>query len=226
MAKTFNVRRLIAVLTCVLLVVACAGAALGLSGCIRHGSDGAASPSPSPSPSATAAAPSASPKAKASASPKAEPSAKPSATASAKPGKEAVHVEQDGEYTSKEEVAAYIHAFGELPRNFVTKTKARKAGWDASDGNLQDILPGKSIGGGGFENDEGNVPRVKGRVWYECDIDYHGGYRGGKRLVYSNDGLIYYTGDHYKTYELLYGQDVLDTGKLGEIVVSGGSWNG
>ena len=38
----------------------------------------------------------------------------------------------------------------------------------------------------------------------ECDIDYDGGYRGPKRLIYSNDGLVFYTEDHYKTFEQLY----------------------
>ena len=82
--------------------------------------------------------------------------------------------------------------------------KARRAGWVNTEGNLWDILPGKSIGGGGYSNDDGALPDAPGREWFECDIDYDGGYRNSKRIVYSNDGLIFYTGDHYNTFEQLY----------------------
>lgn len=101
-------------------------------------------------------------------------------------------------------MALYIHTYGTVPSNYVTKTKARKAGWVSSKGNLWDVLPGKSIGGGGFENDDNLLPDAPGRKWFECDIDYEGGFRNAKRIVYSNDGLIYYTDDHYKTFEQLY----------------------
>ena len=113
-------------------------------------------------------------------------------------------VKENGEYTSKEEVALYIHLYGHVPSNYITKTKARKAGWVNTEGNLWDILPGKSIGGGGYSNDDGALPDAPGREWFECDIDYDGGYRNSKRIVYSNDGLIFYTGDHYNTFEQLY----------------------
>ncbi len=113
-------------------------------------------------------------------------------------------VEESGTYTSKDEVAAYIHKFGHLPSNFISKTKAREAGWVASQGNLDEVCPGKSIGGSRFYNDDGLLPDAPGRTWTECDIDYHGGSRGAKRIVFSNDGLIYYTADHYKTFEQLY----------------------
>ena len=115
-----------------------------------------------------------------------------------------ITVSKDGEYTDKDHVALYIHEYGTVPSNYVTKTKARKAGWVNTEGNLWDVLPGKSIGGGGFENDEGLLPDAPGRKWYECDIDYQGGRRNAKRIVYSSDGLVYYTGDHYNTFERLY----------------------
>lgn len=115
-----------------------------------------------------------------------------------------VKVTEDGQYTSKEEVALYIHKYGHVPSNYITKTKARKAGWVQDKGNLWDVLPGMSIGGGGFFNDDGMMPDAPGREWFEADIDYQGGYRNAKRLVYSNDGLIYYTDDHYETFERLY----------------------
>lgn len=61
-----------------------------------------------------------------------------------------------------------------------------------------------SIGGNKFGNREGLLPKEKGRTYYECDVNYESGYRGEERIVYSNDGLIYYTGDHYESFELLY----------------------
>ena len=125
-------------------------------------------------------------------------------SASPTPQNAGVQVEEDGTYTSKDEVAAYIHTYGHLPSNFVSKTKAKKAGWVANKGNLDDVLPGMSIGGSEFYNDEGLLPDAPGRTWTECDINYEGGYRGAERIVFSNDGLIFYTGDHYKTFEQLY----------------------
>lgn len=115
-----------------------------------------------------------------------------------------VAITEDGHYTSKDEVAAYIHEFGKLPSNFISKTKARAAGWESSQGNLDDVLPGYSIGGSQFYNDDGLLPDADGRTWTECDINYSGGYRGPERIVFSNDGLIYYTPDHYQTFERLY----------------------
>lgn len=113
-------------------------------------------------------------------------------------------VEKDGWYTSKEEVALYIHTYGRLPGNFISKTKARDRGWEASEGNLDEVCPGMSIGGSRFYNDDGKLPKKSGRQWTECDINYNGGYRGAERIVFSNDGLIYYTADHYQTFERLY----------------------
>lgn len=115
-----------------------------------------------------------------------------------------IKVKRNGTYTDKDHVALYIHTYGTVPSNYVTKNKARKAGWVNTEGNLWDVLPGKSIGGGGFYNDDGMMPDAPDREWFECDIDYQGGYRNAKRLVYSNDGLIYYTNDHYKTFQRLY----------------------
>lgn len=113
-------------------------------------------------------------------------------------------VKEDGTYTSKEEVASYIHKFGKLPSNFITKNKAKDLGWDSKEGNLDEVAPGKSIGGDRFGNYEGMLPEEDGRTYRECDIDYEGGFRNEKRIVYSNDGLIYYTEDHYETFTQLY----------------------
>lgn len=115
-------------------------------------------------------------------------------------------LQESGSYTTKEDVAAYLHEFNHLPYNFITKKEAKKLGWVSSEGNLSEAAPGKSIGGDRFGNYEGTLPEKEGRQYYECDIDSDGGYRGAKRIVYSNDGLIYYTEDHYETFELLYGE--------------------
>ncbi len=113
-------------------------------------------------------------------------------------------VEEDGEYTGKEEVALYIHLYGHLPDNYITKREAEDLGWVSREGNLYEVAPGKSIGGSRFGNYEGQLPEKNGRKYYECDIDFDGTYRNAKRIIYSNDGLVYYTEDHYKTFERLY----------------------
>jgi len=118
-----------------------------------------------------------------------------------------LQVKEDGVYTSKEEVAAYIYEFGHLPDNFITKKEAKALGWESKEGNLAEVAPGMSIGGDYFGNYEGLLPEEDGRDYYECDIDSDGGYRGAKRIVFSNDGLIYYTEDHYESFELLYGEE-------------------
>lgn len=114
------------------------------------------------------------------------------------------YIVEEGHYTSPQDVADYLYEFGHLPDNFITKNEARDLGWDSQDGNLDEVAPGMSIGGDTFGNREGLLPKEKGRKYYECDVNYEGGYRGGERIVYSNDGLIFYTADHYKSFEQLY----------------------
>ena len=116
-------------------------------------------------------------------------------------------IDEDGTYTSKEDVALYIYEYGHLPDNFITKKEAKALGWVGKEGNLAEVAPGMSIGGDYFGNYEGILPEEDGRDYYECDIDSDGGYRGAKRIVFSNDGLIYYTEDHYESFELLYGEE-------------------
>lgn len=115
-------------------------------------------------------------------------------------------IEEDGTYTTKEDVVRYIHTYGHLPENFITKKQAQALGWEG--GSLEPYAPGKCIGGSRFGNYEGTLPEKDGRTYTECDIDTLGAEkRGGKRIVFSNDGLVYYTEDHYETFELLYGED-------------------
>lgn len=113
---------------------------------------------------------------------------------------------EDGIYTSKEDVAYYLFLYGHLPSNFITKKQAEKLGWQG--GSLEPFAPGMCIGGNRFGNYEGLLPTKEGRFYTECDIDTLGASkRGAKRIVFSNDGLIYYTEDHYQTFELLYGEE-------------------
>jgi hypothetical protein len=153
-----------------------------------------------PSPSATQT-PGAS--AKPAATPK---TAKPKATqkpAQIEEPEELVILDEDGSYTTKDDVAFYIYIYGHLPSNFITKKEAQAAGWTG--GSLDRVLPGMCIGGDYFGNYEGQLPKAKGRRWTECDINTLGARsRGSERIIFSNDGLIYYTSDHYESFELLY----------------------
>ena len=115
-------------------------------------------------------------------------------------------LDENGTYTTKDDVALYIYTYGHLPQNFITKNEAERLGWTG--GSLEPYAPGKCIGGGRFGNYEGLLPEKPGRTYTECDIDTLGARsRGAKRIVFSNDGLIYYTDDHYESFTLLYGEE-------------------
>ena len=114
-----------------------------------------------------------------------------------------VAVEKGKAYTDKDHVAAYIHVYKTLPPNYITKGQANKLGWKTK-GTLDKVAPGKSIGGDRFGNYEKILPDKPGRTWKECDIDYVRGNRNAKRICFSNDGLIYYSGSHYRDFERLY----------------------
>lgn len=104
-------------------------------------------------------------------------------------------------YDCAQEVVEYLHLYEELPGNYLTKKEARDLGWVSSEGNLWDVAPGASIGGDHFGNFEGLLPEKPGRDYQEADINYKGGYRDGERLVFSNDGLYFYTDDHYESFD-------------------------
>ena len=127
-----------------------------------------------------------------------------SSSAVSQTGSANVSIEEGQSYSTKDEVAAYIHEFSKLPPNYITKEEAQTLGWDSSQGNLWEVTDKKSIGGDRFSNREGSLPKAYGRQYYECDINYNGGYRGAERLVYSDDGLVFYTSDHYETFSRLY----------------------
>ena len=90
---------------------------------------------------------------------------------------------------------------GTLPDYYITKKDAEKLGWDRKKGNLDEIAPGKMIFGGIYRNDDGHLPDAPGRIWYEADINYKWGHRNRSRLLFSNDGLMFVTYDHYGTFQ-------------------------
>ena len=94
----------------------------------------------------------------------------------------------------------YLHNFGALPEYYITKDQAYSMGWKPILGNLDEVAPGKMIGGDVFKNREDKLPNAPGRIWYECDIDFNGGYRNNYRLIYSNDGLMFKTDSHYSRF--------------------------
>lgn len=102
--------------------------------------------------------------------------------------------------TQQKRVVSYLKQHQRLPNYYISKKQARNQGWDARNGNLCSVLPGKAIGGDRFSNREGRLPAAHKRVWHEADINYQCGRRGADRLLYSNDGLIFVTRDHYKTF--------------------------
>ena len=98
----------------------------------------------------------------------------------------------------------YVLIYKKLPNYYISRAEACTAGWKPHRGNLRELLPGKTIGGDVYQNREGTLPDAPGRIWHEADINYTGGFRGRDRLLYSNDGLLFVSYDHYKTfYEII-----------------------
>ncbi len=119
------------------------------------------------------------------------------------PTEELPDIDPEGFYYSKEDVALYIHVYGELPPNFVTKSQAKQQ----FGSNYKAMQAGYRIGGDTFQNREGLLPKKSGRTYTECDILPLGEtQRNACRIVFSNDGLVYYTDDHYASFTLLYGE--------------------
>ena len=110
--------------------------------------------------------------------------------------------------TDPQQIVNYLSIYGELPENFITKKEARALGWDSSYNYVGDVAPGKSIGGDRFGNYEGQLPKQKGRTWYECDANYKGRKRGAERVLFSSDGLYYFTSDHYSTFTQMFPEDL------------------
>ena len=129
----------------------------------------------------------------------AEKTAKPTATPKAT--KKPTPTPKAGPIIEPQDIADYLFEHGRLPDNFITKAEAQALGWDSRENYVSDVAPGKSIGGDRFGNREGLLPKAKGRQYYEADCYYVSGPRNQYRIVYSNDGLVYYTDDHYETFK-------------------------
>ena len=87
-----------------------------------------------------------------------------------------------------------------LPSYYISKQDARNLGWKPQLGNLSQVAPEKMIFKGLYRNSNGHLPVKTGRIWYEADINYTDGFRGTGRILFSNDGLIFVTYDHYMTF--------------------------
>ena len=109
-----------------------------------------------------------------------------------------------GPLEEAQRIADYLFEHGELPDTFLRKRDAQALGWNSEYNYVSDVAPGKSIGGDYFGNYEQKLPVVKGRKYYEADCFYQGGQRNAYRIIYSNDGHVWYTGDHYNTFTELF----------------------
>ena len=121
---------------------------------------------------------------------------------------EQTEVEFELPVTDPQQIVNYLSIYGELPENFITKNEAKALGWDNRYNYVGEVAPGKSIGGDRFGNYEGQLPSKKGRTWYECDANYRGKKRGAERVLFSSDGLYYYTDDHYETFTEMFPEDL------------------
>lgn len=106
------------------------------------------------------------------------------------------------ELTATSVVVPYVKEHRRLPDYYIKKSEARQRGWNPAAGNLCDVLPGRAIGGDLFSNREGRLPKANGRKWFEADLNYNCGIRNADRLLFSNDGLVFITTDHYKTFDV------------------------
>ncbi len=115
---------------------------------------------------------------------------------------EALPLIEAGKATDKGEEGAdyWLLVYCELPDYYITKEEAERLGWIPEEGNLADVLPGRMIGGDVFENREGKLPDAPGRVWYEADVDYSDGQRNDKRILYSNDCLVFFSIGGYQIF--------------------------
>lgn len=94
----------------------------------------------------------------------------------------------------------FLVHFKRLPDYYISRDEAKSLGWNKKNGNLSDVAPGKMLYGGVYRNDDKKLPSEAGRIWYEADINYMGGYRNDGRILFSNDGLAFVTYDHYEIF--------------------------
>lgn len=103
------------------------------------------------------------------------------------------------ELTEEKLVIDYVKANRKLPDYYLTKGEARSQGWVASKGNLCDVLPGRAIGGDKFSNREKTLPT--GAQYFEADVNYNCGRRNADRIVFTKNGDVWLTHDHYKSFQ-------------------------
>lgn len=103
--------------------------------------------------------------------------------------------------TDEKAVVSYVKQHHCLPDCYITKKEAREQGWNPAQGNICNVLPGRAIGGDRFSNREHSLPDAPGRKWFEADINFDCGRRNADRLLFSSDGLVYVTKDHYRTFQ-------------------------
>ena len=116
-------------------------------------------------------------------------------------GKTAAQGTDIAKLTDAHTVAQWLQQNHQLPDLYLTKNEARRQGWNPSKGDLCTVLPGRAIGGDRFSNREQRLPMQAGRQWYEADVNYDCGHRDADRLLYSSDGLIFLTTDHYRSFK-------------------------
>ncbi|MFC3158910.1 ribonuclease [Chryseobacterium arachidis] len=103
------------------------------------------------------------------------------------------------ELTEEKTVVNYVKQNHQLPDYYITKNEAKNRGWNPSKGNLCEVLPGKAIGGDKFSNRERTLP--EGIKYFEADVNYHCGTRNADRIVFTKNGDVYLTKNHYKSFE-------------------------
>ncbi len=135
---------------------------------------------------------------------KSKPTASPKVTEAVRTTPSPAEPVSEGPIIRPQAIADYLFAYGELPPNFITKREARELGWDSSWNDVSDVAPGMSIGGDFFVNYDGKLPVGKGIRYWEADCNYVSGRRRVERIVYSSDGRVWYTGDHYQTFQELF----------------------
>ena len=108
---------------------------------------------------------------------------------------EAGYATKDGQYGAD----YWIKYVASLPKYYITEDELIALGWRRGKSSAK-FAPGKMATMGIYRNDDNHLPQIPGRIWYEADIHYYSGRRNGHRLLWSNDGLLFVTYDHYETF--------------------------
>jgi guanyl-specific ribonuclease Sa len=101
--------------------------------------------------------------------------------------------------TKAEVVIEFVKVNHQLPDFYLTKNKAKKLGWIPSKANLCEVLPGRAIGGDHFSNREKQLP--EGEQYFEADVNFSCGSRNADRIIFTKNGDVYLSTDHYKSFQ-------------------------